>query len=69
VSSSTVHVECQTRIYFKRNKQEKIFENLFPARVTQQHEDEMFDQMLQYRCIEYRMSLYKQNVMMSYGFQ
>jgi hypothetical protein len=46
-----------SKIHF-RNKEENVFENLFPAGATQQHKDEMFDQMLKYRKKEYRMSLY-----------
>jgi hypothetical protein len=49
VSSSTEHVEYRKRINFLRNKQENVFENLFPAGATQQQKDEMFYQMLQYR--------------------
>ena len=46
-----------------------LFENLFPAGATQQHNAELFDQMLKYRYKEYRMCLYKQNIMTTYGFE
>jgi hypothetical protein len=39
-------------------KQEYLFVNIFPAGATHSYRDDLFDQMLKYRYIEYHMFLY-----------